>query len=95
MLEADRIKHKALRRYFETGETRGLPPEYLGKIRRILRSLDVITDPTDLRSIHDYHAHELKGDRAGQWSVTVRANWRITFSWDEAGPYDVNFENYH
>jgi len=95
MLEADRIKHKALRRFFETGETRGLPSEFLGRIRRILRSLDVITDPTDLRSVHDYHAHELKGDRAGQWSVTVRANWRITFSWDETGPYDVNIEDYH
>ena len=43
-----------------------------------------------------FHCHPLTGDRAGQHSVTVNANWRITFTFDEDGDaIDVDFEDYH
>jgi len=45
--------------------------------------------------VHSYHLHELTGNRKGTWSVTVRANWRITFSFKDEHAYDVNFEDYH
>jgi len=25
----------------------------------------------------------------------VNRNWRITFKWDDAGPFDVDLEDYH
>lgn len=45
--------------------------------------------------MHSYHLHELKGDRKGTWSVTVRANWRMTFGFENGQAFDVNFEDYH
>ena len=45
--------------------------------------------------VHEYKLHELKGARKGFWSVTVRANWRITFRWEDGFALDVNFEDYH
>ncbi len=39
--------------------------------------------------------HELKGDRAGIWSVTVQANWRITFRFAEGDAEVVDYEDYH
>ena len=45
--------------------------------------------------VHEYKLHELKGDRKGVWSVTVRANWRITFRFEDGYALDVNLEDYH
>ncbi len=41
------------------------------------------------------HLHELKGDRKGTWSVTVQANWRITFQFENGDAEIVNYEDYH
>jgi proteic killer suppression protein len=39
--------------------------------------------------------HELKGNRKGVWSVTVQANWRITFRFENGDAEIVNYEDYH
>ena len=39
--------------------------------------------------------HELKGDRAGMWSVTVSGNWRVTFRFSNGDAEVVNYEDYH
>jgi hypothetical protein len=45
--------------------------------------LDTATTPQAL-DIPRYRLHPLKGDLKGFWSVTVRANWRIIFRFEEA-----------
>jgi proteic killer suppression protein len=42
-----------------------------------------------------YDFHALKGNRKGQYAVTIRANWRITFAWEGAGAVRVDMEDYH
>lgn len=39
--------------------------------------------------------HALKGDLKGLWAVTVRANWRIVFRFDDGDASDVDFVDYH
>jgi toxin HigB-1 len=39
--------------------------------------------------------HPLKGDLRGFWSVTVRANWRIVFRFEEEDVFDVELIDYH
>ncbi|WP_090019438.1 type II toxin-antitoxin system RelE/ParE family toxin [Limimonas halophila] len=39
--------------------------------------------------------HALKGDYRGFWAITVRANWRIVFTFAEDGVRDVDFVDYH
>ena len=39
--------------------------------------------------------HPLKGDRKGTWAVTVQANWRITFRFENGNAEVVNYEDYH
>ena len=36
-----------------------------------------------------------RGDRQAIWSVTVRANWRITFKFENRDAYILNYEDYH
>ncbi len=94
MLDPSRIKSKDLRRLLTKGEAQGIRADWRRKVEKILGALNVMTSPVEL-NIPGYGFHELKGDRKGTFSVTVSRNWRITFKWDEHGPYDVDLEDYH
>lgn len=94
MLDADRIKHHALKRLVTKGDASKINAEWRGKVRRILAMLSVAVDPKEL-DLPGFAYHELKHDRKGTHAVTIRGNWRITFKWDEQGPFDVDMEDYH
>lgn len=49
----------------------------------------------DDMDIPTLHLHELKGSRKGSWSVTVQANWRVTFRLVDGDAEVVNYEDYH
>jgi len=91
MLEHSRIRHKELRKLF-VGKSAKINARWQGKLERMLASLNVITSPNELTF---YRSHALTGDRKGTYSLHVSANWRLTFRWDDTGPYDVDLEDYH
>jgi proteic killer suppression protein len=93
MLEPRRIKSKALK-LFAKGDTSKVNPGWRSAIRQILSALNVAAHPAEL-NIPGLYFHELKGDRKGTFAVRVTGNWRVTFTWDDAGPYAVDLENHH
>ena len=60
----------------------------------ILAQLDNSEDITDM-DIPTLHLHELKGSRKETWSVTVQANWRVTFLFEDGDAEIINYEDYH
>jgi len=42
-----------------------------------------------------FRLHRLKGDKRNLWSVTVSANWRITFEFENGDAYILDLEDYH
>jgi proteic killer suppression protein len=42
-----------------------------------------------------WNLHQLKGQKAGIWSIKVSGNWRMTFAFREGDAYIVNYEDYH
>jgi proteic killer suppression protein len=42
-----------------------------------------------------YGLHLLKGDLKGFWAVTVRANWRVIFRFEDGKASDVDLVDYH
>jgi len=88
------FKHKGLALFFTENNKKLLDAKDLSKISRILDMLDVAIVAKDL-NIPGWDLHELKGDRKGIWSVSVRKNWKITFSIMNAEVHDVNLEDYH
>lgn len=84
----------ALKRLWEDGRTKGIDPKSLPKIKRLLVSLDAVCHPDEM-NLPGYHYHPLKGDREGQYAVTIRANWRIVFEWDGEHAVRVRQEDYH
>jgi proteic killer suppression protein len=86
--------HKGLKRLFEKGQTKGVRPDHLEKVENILAVLNLAAQPEDI-NLPGFHLHPLKGDLKGFWSVTVRANWRIIFRFQEGDAYDVDLIDYH
>jgi hypothetical protein len=36
-----------------------------------------------------------KGNRAGFWAVTIQANWRVIFKFEDGDVYVVDYLDYH
>ena len=87
------FKHKGLKRLFEQNDRSGLRADPIEKIDRILTVLDAASAPQAL-DLPGYRLHQLKGDYKGYWSVTVRANWRIVFRFENGHAYDVALVDY-
>ena len=88
------FRHKVLRTLYESDSPRGLPPELVPRIRRILADLDLAVQPNDL-VVPGYRLHPLSGELDGFWSIQVSANWRIVFRFEDGEPTDVNLIDYH
>lgn len=88
------FKHRGLRRLYEDDDRRGINPEYVDKIRVVLARLDRAAKPDDM-GLPGLRLHPLKGELAGFWSVTIRANWRIIFRFDGHDVADVDLIDYH
>lgn len=88
------FKHKALRRLFEDNDRRGLNPDHVDKIRLILLALHG-ADEIEVMNLPSFRLHALTGDLKGFWSVTVRANWRIIFRFENGNAFDVDLIDYH
>ena len=89
--------HKGLKRLYVDDSAKGIPPDTVDKLRKMLAFLDDMKDAEELRGLLSWKAHILTGDRKGTWSLSVTANRRLTFRVDTAEDeiYDVNLEDYH
>lgn len=88
------FKHKGLAKFFKTGNTAGIQPVYAKKLRLILGRLHAASGAKDM-DLPGLRLHELSGNRAGIWSVTVSGNWRVTFRFVDGDAEIVNYEDYH
>ncbi len=86
--------HKGLEKFFLTGSKAGIQPRHENRIRLILAQLNQAKSIEDM-NIPALRLHELKGNRTGTWSVTVQANWRITFRFADGDAEVVDYEDYH
>ena len=95
-MQIESIRHKALRRFAEDGSTRGLPSGSIDRLRKLLAYIDAIEVADELRVPPNYGAHQLTGDRTGEWPLTVTKNWRMTFRVNDAGAIEaMDLEDYH
>jgi proteic killer suppression protein len=89
--------HKGLKQLYEEDITKGVPPDTVDKLRKMLAYLDDTEDPEELLVLPSWKAHTPTGDRKGIWSLSVTRNRRLTFRIDAASSEirDVNLEDYH
>ena len=88
------FRHKGLRRFFETGNTTGIQPNHIKRLRMQLAALDTATTIEDM-AIPGFRLHSLKGELRGRWSISVSGNWRITFEFNDGNAFILDHEDYH
>jgi toxin HigB-1 len=66
-------------------------PRALDKLKMLNRAKTF----DDLKNPPSNRLHELKEDRAGQFSISINRQWRICFRWKDGNAYDVEIADYH
>lgn len=74
--------------------------EFSGFARQVeirLDRLEAAQSLVDLRALPGNRLEALRGDRAGQYSIRINAQWRICFGWPSgsSGPINVEIVDYH
>jgi toxin HigB-1 len=88
------FRHKGLRQLFEDDTAKGVNAEHLRKLRQILGVLHA-AETIDALRLPTFGLHPLRGELKGFWAVTVRANWRIIFRFEDGKALDVDLVDYH
>jgi proteic killer suppression protein len=85
---------QATRRLFETGVSRfrDLDAEAALELLAVLDAAGRLDQISPLRSVG---LHPLKGNRKGQWAITVNGRWRICFRFRDGHAHDVQIVDYH
>jgi toxin HigB-1 len=88
------FRHKGLERLYADDDPRGVRADHVRKIRQVLAAMDV-AQTIEALDVVGFHLHPLTGDLKGRWSVTVRANWRIVFRFEDGRFTNVDLVDYH
>ena len=89
-----RFRHRGLRRFFETGDTRGINAQHAAWLRVLLTTLDASASPADM-NLPGFRLHQLRGERRGQWAASVSGNWRLVFEFEGGDATSVDLVDYH
>ena len=61
----------------------------------LLLALNVARSLNDLSPLARVGLHKRKGNRKGQWAMTVNGPWRICFEFRKGDAYNVEITDYH
>lgn len=87
--------NRATERFYTEGRSssfRGLDIEAAQDLLAALRAARSLKDLSPLKSVG---LHKFKGNRAGQWAMTVNDRWRICFRFKNGDAFDVEIVDYH
>ena len=87
------LQHRGLKRLYERGDPSRVGADQAERIALALADLDDASKPPDL-DLPGYRLHRLKGKLKGFWSISISANWRIIFRFEEGDVYDVDLIDY-
>ena len=88
------FKDRNTRRFFE-GQRVAAFQGFADQATQRLTLLDNAETLSDLAALPSNRLEVMRGDRAGQYSIRINAQWRICFRWAEDGPCDVEIVDYH
>ena len=80
---------------WEGRRSRRLPASIQPAALRKLRLIAAAGRIDDLRVPPANRLEQLRGNRAGQWSIRVNDQWRICFRWNQGYAEDVEIVDYY
>ena len=89
------VRHRGLRRLLERDDPRGVRGDLRDRVRSVLAVLVSAADMGGVQGPPGWRLHQLSGDRAGTWSISVSGNFRITFQEEDGEIQNLDLEDYH
>lgn len=89
------FRDAATERLWSRERSRSFDPRIERVALRKLVLLDAAESLEDLRVPPGNRLEALRGDRVGQHTIRVNQQWRICFTWTDAGPAGVEIVDYH
>jgi proteic killer suppression protein len=80
---------------YATGKAKRFPQDVANRAARKLEYVDLATKLADQSVPPGNRLHALKGDREGQYSISINDQWRICFRFIDGDAYDVEVCDYH
>lgn len=88
------FRHKGLSELWATSKTARIDARMHKRILARLDALDVAASPEDM-NLPGFDFHALHGFDPTRYTVHVNGPWCITFEFDGADAWRVDFEQYH
>ena len=88
------VRHRGVLRLIEDDDSRELRNDLVRRLRNILAVL-IAADMSGVIGPPGWRVHQLRGDRAGTWSISVSGNWRLTFDIRQSEICNLDLEDYH
>lgn len=88
------FNHKGLKKFYETGDSSGILPSHIRRITVQLAALDRAVKVEQL-NVPGWNLHKLRGSKKECFAITVNKNWRLTFKFEDANVYILDYEDYH
>jgi len=89
------FKNAATAKLYREGKAAGFRGVDVEQALERLDVLDAATRLADIPPLRSIHLHRLKGDRKGQWAISINGPWRICFEWRDGNAYNVEITDYH
>ncbi len=89
------FEHKETQKVFERKFSNKLPHDIQRRAYLKLVQLHHARSLKDLRNLPGNRLEQLKGNRAGQWSLRINKQWRICFYWVRGDVEEVEITDYH
>ena len=89
-----RFRHRGLERLYSRSDTSGVSAQHVKRLRAVPATLATASVPSDM-ALPGLRLHPLRGDRAGQWSVSISGNWRVIFEFEGQHVTSVDLVDYH
>jgi proteic killer suppression protein len=93
-MEIGSIRHKALRKFMQAGQTKGvIEPK---RVNDMLTFIEMASAFDALAKPPNFDFHPRAGDRKSSFAMTITRNWRLTFTRiDDQTIADLDIEDYH
>jgi proteic killer suppression protein len=88
---ADRETERLARK----GHSRRIPVDVQERALRRIGQLALAGSLEDLRFPPSNRLEQLRGNRAGQWSIRINDQWRLCFRFEDGDAFDVGIVDYH
>jgi proteic killer suppression protein len=77
------------------GKSKRIAPDIIKRAIRRMEYIDFATCLEDLKVPPSNRLHALKGDRKGQFAISINDQWLVCFKFVDGDAYDVEITDYH